>query len=384
MGFKLDRVEGVMVPHPSMWVTRSARAPGPEGPRVVALGGDGIGPEVVGAAVQCLRAIAPDLAVSQPLHGQAALDAGLAAFPPELREELSRADAVLFGSVDTEKGKSRPILQFLRWVRDAYANVRPAATLPGVAAKTGTGGTNLVIVRELSEGMYPGREGDLALLSAALPDYRDKLDRPLPTSGAFALRIITEKASRRVGAYAARLADHRKRMGVAPGRITIVTKQNVLPRTDGVFRAACEAAIAEVGGLEVDHLFVDEAARRLVAIPESFDVIVTTNLFGDVLSDVAAEIMGGLPMAPSAGVGEDWAYFESCHGSAPDLAGRGVANPTATILSAAMMLGYLGRDEAAQRLLTATLAAIRDGVRTRDLGGSAGTADFTAAVCGRL
>jgi len=370
------------IPDPSNWVVPEAR--GAAEPRVVAVGGDGIGPEVVDAALRCLAVVAPDLAISRPVQGAEAVERHGSAFPAELKDELASADAVLFGAVDTERGLARPILQFLRWVRESYANLRPTTTLPGVPALTGARGCNLVIVRELTEGLYPGREGSLAQLAAGIPDYRDKLGRALPAEGAFALRVITEAASRRIGAYAARLAAHRKALGVSPGRVTIVTKQNVLPETDGLFRRSCEEEIARVGGLEVDHLYVDEAARRMVAQLESFDVVVTTNLFGDVLSDVAAEGMGGLPLAPSAGIGQGWAYFESCHGSAPDLAGKGVANPAATILSAAMMLTYLGRADAGRRLVGATLAALAGGVRTRDLGGSAGTTAFADEVCRRL
>lgn len=370
------------VPDPSHWVLPEAKDTA--SPRVVAVGGDGIGPEVVDAALRCLARVAPDLAVSRPIQGAEAVARHGSAFPDELKAELAAADAVLFGAVDTERGLARPILTFLRWVRESFANLRPTARLPGVPALTGPRGSNLVIVRELTEGMYPGREGQLAALAAAYPAYRDRLGRALPPEGAFALRVITEQASRRIGAYAARLAAHRKALGISPGRVTVVTKQNVLPETDGLFRRACEEEIARVGGLEVDHLYVDEAARRMVAMLESFDVVVTTNLFGDVLSDVAAEGMGGLPLAPSAGIGRGWAYFESCHGSAPDLAGKGVANPAATILSAAMMLTYLGRNEAGRRLVSATVDAIAGGVRTRDLGGTAGTAAFTDAVCQRL
>jgi isocitrate/isopropylmalate dehydrogenase len=370
------------VPDPSMWVVPGARRA--KDARVVAIGGDGVGPEVVEAALQCLAAAAPELRVEKPVQGEEALTRHGSAFPPELKDALSRADAVLFGAVDTERGHARPILQYLRWGRISYANLRPTATLPGVPALTGETGCNLVIVRELTEGLYPGREGDLAQLSAAMPEYRDRMGKALPAQGAFALRIVTEAASRRIGAYAARLAAHRKALGISPGKVTVVTKQNVLPRTDGLFRAACEAEAAAVGGLEVDHLYVDEAARRMVAMLDSFDVVVTTNLFGDVLSDVAAEAMGGLPLAPSAGIGDGWAYFESCHGSAPDLAGQDMANPAATILSGAMMLVYLGLPEPAGRLVSATVSAIADGVRTRDLGGKAGTSAFTAEVCRRL
>lgn len=369
-------------PDPAMWVLPGARRASEA--HVVAIGGDGIGPEVVEAALRCVALAAPELRVVRPVEGAEAAARHGSAFPPELEAELARADAILFGAVDTERGQARPILQYMRWVRESYANLRPTATLPGVPALTGQRGCNLVIVRELTEGLYPGREGELSLLAAGIPEYRDRMGRALPAEGAFALRVITERASRRIGAYAARLAAHRKALGVSPGRVTIVTKQNVLPRTDGLFRSLCEEEIAAVGGLEVDHLYVDEAARRMVAQLDGFDVVVTTNLFGDILSDVAAEAMGGMPLAPSAGVGDGWAYFESCHGSAPDLAGKGVANPAATILSAAMMLTYLGLGDAGRRLVAATVGAIANGVRTRDLGGGAGTREFTEEVCRRL
>ncbi|HKE18829.1 MAG TPA: isocitrate/isopropylmalate family dehydrogenase [Kofleriaceae bacterium] len=369
-------------PDPSMWVLPGGRRA--EDAHVVAVGGDGIGPEVVAAAIECLAAVAPGLRVVQPVQGAEAVERHGSAFPEPLKAELARADAVLFGAVDTERGQARPILSYLRWERESYANLRPTATLPGVPALTGPRGCNLVIVRELTEGLYPGREGELAALNGAWPAYRDRMGRQLPPAGAFALRVVTETASRRIGAYAARLAAHRKSLGISPGKVTVVTKQNVLPQTDGLFRGACEAEAAAVGGLEVDHLYVDEAARRMVAQLESFDVVVTTNLFGDVLSDVAAEGMGGLPLAPSAGIGDGWAYFESCHGSAPDLAGKDVANPAATILSAAMMLTYLGLPDPARRLVGATISTIAAGVRTRDLGGQSGTRAFAAEVCRRL
>lgn len=365
-----------------MWVLPGARAA--REARVVAVGGDGIGSEVVAAAIQCLAVVAPEIRVTLPVQGADAIARHGTPFPPELEQELAGADAVLFGAVDTERGNARPVLHYLRWVRNSHANLRPTATLPGVPALTGQRGCNLVIVRELTEGLYPGREGELSMLASAIPDYRDRMGRPLPGQGAFALRVVTESASRWVGSYAARLAAHRKALGVSPGKVTIVTKQNVLPTTDGLFRSSCEAEIAAVGGLEVDHLYVDEAARRMVVMPDSFDVVVTTNLFGDILSDVAGEAMGGLPLAPSAAIGDGWAYFESCHGSAPDLAGKDVANPAATILSAAMMLTYLGLPEAGHRLVSATIATIAAGVRTRDLGGGSSTSGFTAEVCRRL
>ena len=199
------------------------------------------------------------------------------------------------------------------------------------------------------------------------------------------MRVITEKASDRVARVAARLATQRREQGVGSGKITIVGKTNVLKQSDGFFEEVARAAISDVdSSLNVDFLFVDEACRRLVVMPETFDVILTTNLYGDIMSDVASEIIGGIAVAPSASIGESTAYFESCHGSAPDIAGQGIANPTATLLSGAMMLTYLGFQEGAQRLAKATYRAIGGGTRTRDLGGSATTSEFTDAVLREL
>jgi isocitrate/isopropylmalate dehydrogenase len=370
---------------PGSWLLPAAHPGSADGrPRVVALGGDGIGPEVVDAAITCLEALGAPVEIVRPPHGEETRKSQGTPFPDELRGELDRADAILFGAVDTGPDGSADILRYIRFELDTYANLRPAVSLAEVPARTGDGVANLVIVRELTEGMYPGREGDLAALKAEAPAIEGIVGRALPDEGAFALRVISERASRRIARYAAELAARRKREGAGPGRVTVVTKENVLRRSDGLFKTICEQELAAHPELEVDHVYVDEAARRMVACPETFDVVVTTNLFGDILSDVASEVMGGMPMAPSAGIGRATAYFEACHGSAPDIAGQGVANPAATVLSAAMMLAYLDHPELANRLAAAVLAAIGSGVRTRDLGGEASTAEMTAAICRQI
>lgn len=370
--------------NPETWlvpVTQRAR----ERARVVALGGDGIGPEIVAAAVTCLRATGAPIDIEEPVHGEASIRAGGVAFPAPLRESLHAADAILFGAVDTgPTGRSREILRYIRWEMGIYANLRPAVELPGIGTPGARGRRDLIIVRELSEGMYPGCEGDTADLGAHWPELRDALKRPVPPAGRFALHFVTEEATRRIARYAARLALHRKERGVGRGHVSIVCKDNVLKHSDGWFHALCAEELGQVPGLTYDHVLVDEAARRLVACPEVFDVIVTSNLYGDILSDVAAEIMGGMPMAPSAGLGDGCAYFESCHGSALDIAGRDLANPSATILSAALMLAYLGQEDASRKLVDATLATIASGCKTRDLGGTATTSSFAEAVCQRL
>jgi isocitrate/isopropylmalate dehydrogenase len=336
-------------------------------PRLVALGGDGIGREVVDAAVEVLEAADSGVEILQPRHGKD-VPGG---FSEEARLVCDQADAVLFGAAEAP---SLPILLYLRFERAAYANIRPAASLFGEADDV-----DLVIVRELSEGLYPGREGELRDLGTHWPDLKDALGRPLPREGKFAIRVVTPEATRRIARHAARLAAYRAERRSRAGKVTIVTKQNVLPMTDGLFRSICEEEASAVG-VAFDHLYVDEAARRLASRPAQFDVIVTTNLFGDILSDVASEAVGGMPVAPSAGLAEGFAYFEPVHGSGPDIAGKGIANPVGAILSGAMALHYLGRTDAGQRVVRALQQACARGIRPSDMGGRANTREFVAAV----
>ncbi|GAB4516213.1 MAG: homoisocitrate dehydrogenase [Haliangiales bacterium] len=368
--------------NPAAWLIPK---PSENRPVVAAVGGDGIGPEIVSAALTCCRAADAPIDIVEPLAEAAPLVQG-APLSESLQATLSGADAILFGAADSgPSGRHISILRYLRWGVDTYVNLRPAvrllASAPGEAARADA---NLVIVRELSEGLYPGREGDLAEFQRRWPEFRDALGRPIPDSGRFALRIVTEQGARRIARYAARLAAWRKQRGYSAGHVTVVAKSNVLRQSEGMFVSICREEIEQLGGVEHSMVLVDEAARRLVACPETFDVIVTSNLFGDILSDVAAELMGGMPLAPSAGLGDGPAYFESCHGSAPDIVGQDRANPAATILSSAMMLAYLGFAEHAERLVSATVATIDAGCKTPDLGGSATTTSFTDEVCARL
>lgn len=368
---------------PSQWLLPAATRAWKGGARarVALVGGDGVGPEVIAAAESCLAALDANLDVAWPRDLEAHLDRE-AALPGALKSVIDDADAVLFGAVDTSHGRALPVLSYLRFELDAYANIRPAVSIPGIRARTGQE-ADVVVVRELSEGLYPGREGDLAELKTRFPELRDWTGRSLPDDGIFAVRVVTERASRRVARYAARLAAHRKSLGLGIGKVTVVDKANVLRQSDGLFRRVCSEEIA-AAALSEDHVYIDEAARRMVACPEQFDVVVTTNLFGDVLSDVSSEICGGMPMAPSASVGDGSAHFEPCHGSAPDIAGRDVVNPCGTLFSVAMMLSYLHEAEAARRLVGAVIATLEDGTQTADLGGSTSTSTFTAEVCRRL
>jgi isocitrate/isopropylmalate dehydrogenase len=367
---------------PDMWIPSIERKP--EGAaKIVALGGDGIGPEVVEATLRCIEPLGLNLEIERPLHGTQALEECGNPLPDETKRAIDASDAVLFGAIDTSVGNAKAALLYLRFDLAMYANLRPVTSVDCIPSVIGGDNTNLVIVRELTEGMYPGREGQLSELTSKWPEYRDRRGQALPKEGAFAVRVITPTAVERIVKFAIRLAKQRKEKGYSRGHISIVHKANVLQTSDGLFAEICRKHI-EASGLSYDEIYVDEAARRLVAETEDYDVIVTSNLFGDVLSDVASEAMGGMPMVPSAAIGDTGAYFEACHGSAPDIVGTGKANPAATILSGAMMLSYLQESEAAQRLIDATLDTIRAGIKTADLGGSANTDSFTDAIVERL
>jgi isocitrate/isopropylmalate dehydrogenase len=350
-------------------------------PTIALLGGEGIGPEVVEAAAATLRALLPEATFVRPLHGEAAIAATGSPMPQETQEICRNADGILFGA--TWKHASA-VLRFLRWGLDTYANLRPSRSRAGITSPLRRDApVDLVIVRENVEGEYPAREGELAELGRRWPELRDSLGRPLPADGRFAVRVVTEPNVRRIAAQAARLAHKRKEHG-RPGRVTIVTKANVLKQSDGMFLQLAEEVLASAG-VPYDHYYVDDAARRLVACPESFDVILAPNLYGDILSDVAAELVGGLGMAPSACLGEGASYFESVHGAAPDIAGRGIANPLATVLSAAMMLEHLGLEAPSRALEGAVDRLLADGAPlTPDLGGTARTSDVVAALIARL
>jgi isocitrate/isopropylmalate dehydrogenase len=228
-------------------------------------------------------------------------------------------------------------------------------------------------------------EGDLADLAPAQIESAT-LGRQVHElgPGRFALKVITRAGSERVVRFAFELARRRREQGHA-GKVTCGTKHNMLPRSDGFFREVAQGVAAEYDDIGFESLIVDDLAHRLVARPGSFDVVVLPNLYGDILSDAATALIGGLGLAPSGCYGEDYAYFESAHGSAPDIAGRGIINPTAMILSGAMMLEHLGLDDAARALVRGVEGVYADGrTLTPDQGGTASTRAFCAAVGERL
>lgn len=327
--------------------------------RVVLIRGDGIGPEVVSAAITVLEATGVAFSFSDAEAGWDCFQRRGTALPEETLAAVRQAGAALFGAVSSPlervDGYQSPIVALRRQL-DLYANLRPVLSMP---ISTSRPGIDLLIVRENSEGLYSGRErreGDTAI----------------------AERVITRRGSERIVRVACEQALRRRR------KLTIVHKANVLRESDGLFREVAFAVAAGYPDLSVEEMLVDTTAMRLVQNPERFDVLVTTNLFGDILSDEAAALVGGLGIAPSANLGERLGVFEPVHGSAPKYAGKDVANPTAAILSAAMMLDFLGEADAAERVRRAVVATLSDGVLTRDMGGSAGTSAVKQAIVQRL
>ena len=322
---------------------------------IAVISGDGIGKEVVPAAVRVLETLDLDVDFSEGEAGDAVYEETGEALPPETRELAASADATLFGAAGET---AADVILPLRRAVGSYANVRPARAYPGVDALHPD--TDIVFVRENTEGVYSGIESEI-------------------TEGVTTLtRVITEKASRRIAEFACDVADERDSTAV-----TIAHKANVMRTTDGLFVETARDVI-EDRGLDAEEAIMDALAMHLVLHPEEYDVIVCPNLAGDLLSDLAAGVVGGLGLLPSANVGTEHALFEPVHGTAPDIAGEGIANPSATILSAAMLLSHLEYEDEAKRVQSAVTAVLSDGPRTPDLGGDASTRDVTDSVIERL
>jgi isocitrate/isopropylmalate dehydrogenase len=344
---------------------------------VVALPGEGIGVEVVEATCELLAAASLPIEIVTPPQ----IAAPGSPVPEETKRVCREADAVLFGAAGPATTR---VVGWLRWEMDAWAGVRPAKFYAGMRSPLADPeGIDLVVIRENSEGVYPGREGDLADAQRALPELRDRFGRGLDhyKDGRFAVKVVTRAGATRIALFACEQARRRKAGGHA-GKVTCVTKSNVLPQTDGLFHTVVQEVVATYPDLAFEHFHVDDAARRIIRFPTTLDVVVCMNQYGDILSDVAGEVAGGLGVAPSANFGDGgWAYFESVHGSAPDIAGKGIANPTGTLLSAALMLEHLGLTAEAARLQSAVARVYRDGkALTPDQRGTASTKQMTAAV----
>jgi isocitrate/isopropylmalate dehydrogenase len=353
-------------------------------PRVVVLPGDDAAPEAVAPVVALLKSLVPALEWDElPAGEEAAARLTTEQFAESIRRAVDASDTTLFGA---GSGKT-PGTTYLRWGKDTYANVRPVRWRPGFRGPLShPEGVDYVIVRENLEDLYVGMEGPVSDLAPLRPRRgRDGVPLDLAVAGQYALKVITEAETVRLARFACRLAMRRKDAG-GKGTVTCSAKYNVLRATDGLFRRTVEAVVRdEYPALAYREFIVDDFARRLVASPHELDVVVLPNLYGDILSDVAAGTIGGLGLAPSGCYGDHYAYFESVHGSAPDLAGLHIINPTATMLSAVLMLDYLGFGPEARRLDDAISAVYAgEAALTPDQGGTATTEAFTAAVSAAL
>jgi isocitrate/isopropylmalate dehydrogenase len=347
--------------------------------QVVVLPGDDTAPETVNAAMEAMRALKVEIDFVE--------------FPPgeqwvrgetdqKARAAIDASDSTLFGSTS---GKTTAI-NYLRWGKKTYANVRPCRYMKGFRSPLANpDGIDYVIVRENLEDLYLMLEGPLEAL-APMHFFSKILRAELNTAerGKYAIKVITERNSRQIAHFAFKLARRRKAEG-HPGKVTCTSKYNMLRESDGLFRQVVEETAAEYPDIKYEQFIVDDFARRIVQSSHGLDVVVMPNLYGDILSDAAAGTIGGLGVAPSGCYGDHYAYFESVHGTAPDILGMGIINPTATMLSAAMMLDYLGFADQSKRLENAIRKVYGEGkVLTPDQGGGGKTAEFTRAVIANL
>ena len=330
------------------------------------IAGDGIGPEITEATLSVLDALGVEFDWDEQYGGMSAVDKAGTPLPKATLDSIRRTGLALKGPLTTPVGGGyRSVNVALRQEFELYTNVRPVKSIvPGGRYVD----VDLVIVRENTEGMYVGF------------DRTFKVGND-PKALAQATSVMTREGCRRIVRYA---FDYARRHGRK--KVTVVHKANILKATSGLFLETAKQIAAEYQGqIASDDKIVDNAAMQLVINPAQFDVIVTTNLFGDILSDEASGLVGGLGLAPGANIGEQAAIFEAVHGSAPDIAGQGIANPAAQMLAAAMMLDHIGQLQEAGRLRRALETVIvKDNVRTKDLGGSASTTDFAWAVARRV
>jgi homoisocitrate dehydrogenase len=329
--------------------------------RICLLPGDGIGPEVTAAARRVLEALPLEVDWSQGEIGLSVWQRCGDPLPEETLRKIQSADSSLFGAVTTPPDIANyrsPVLR-MRQELDLYANLRPCRSIPHSISRPGI---DLLVVRENTEDLYIGRER-----------VEENGDR------AVGEMVITRRASERIAHTA---FDQARQHGLK--KVTIVHKANVLRETTGLFRRVALEVAGQYPDIQTTEMLVDTCAMELIRAPEQFGVIVTTNLFGDILSDEASMLVGGLGLACSANIGTHTAVFEPVHGSAPILAGRDTANPLAAILSAAMLLDYLHESEQARRVENAVRAAIVAGQVTPDLGGALGTQAAADAVINLL
>ncbi len=319
--------------------------------------GDGIGPEIVAATVRIIEATGVDIEWETHILGAQAQEKFGTTLPESTIESIKRNKVALKGPQMTPVGKGFTSVNVgLRRSLDLYANVRPVRALPNIECRNPE--LDLVIIRENTEGLYSGLE------HIVVPGVVESL------------KVITEKASTRIARYAFEHATLEGRK-----RVTAVHKANIMKVSDGLFLECFYNVAKGYPDIEADDKIIDNCCMQLVMRPEQFDVLVMENLYGDIVSDLCAGLIGGLGLAPGANIGELGAVFEAVHGSAPDIAGQGIANPTAILMSGIMMLRHIGEMDAAQRAETAMLAVFAEGkYLTRDLGGTAKTNEFARAI----
>jgi len=325
--------------------------------RVTLIRGDGVGPEVTDAAMRVIEAAGAQVTWEEQLAGKAAVKQFGTPIPEQLMTSIRRNKVALKGPIETEVGIGfRSVNVALRKAFDLYANVRPIRSLPGI--KTAFDGVDLVVVRENTEDLYSGIEHQIA------PGVVESV------------KVITARASKRIAHYAFELAVRQKRKAVAA-----IHKANIMKLSDGLFLHCCRQIAKKYPRIAYREVIVDNACLQLVRDPKQFDVLLLENLYGDIVSDLCAGLVGGLGLVPGANVGRRVAIFEAVHGTAPDIAGKNRANPLAVIFSGIMLLRHVGQDAPAGRLEKAVhrlLAKTR--IRTGDLGGSASTSEITARL----
>jgi isocitrate dehydrogenase (NAD+) len=323
--------------------------------------GDGIGPEVSAAAVRILSATGIHFEWETEIAGAGAIGEHGTALPPRVLASVLKNRVALKGPTETPVGTGhRSVNVELRKQLDLYANLRPVKTLPGI--KSRYEGVDLIVVRENTEDLYSGLE------HVVVPGVVESI------------KIITEKASTRIARFAFEYARTHGRK-----RVSSVHKANIMKLSDGLFLDCCRKVAKDFPEVRYDEIIVDNCCMQLVLDPTRFDMLLLENLYGDIVSDLCAGFIGGLGMAPGANIGEAGAVFEAVHGSAPDIAGKNLANPMALVLSSAMMLEHLGENEAARRVREAVYAVLAEGKKlTRDLGGTAGTTEITEAIAARV
>jgi 3-isopropylmalate dehydrogenase len=335
--------------------------------QIALITGDGIGPEISESVIKVLETVNDKLDLKIKIEkleaGDNALKKTGKALPESTLESVKKSNACLKAPVGES---AADVIIVLRRMLNLYANIRPAKSYPNMPALKDN--IDLVIVRENTEDLYAGMEFDIG-------------------NTAIALRTISEYASKRIAKYAFLMATQRNQKR----KVTCVHKSNVMKKTDGLFVRSCSDIAKNFQGIHFEQMYVDACAMNLIRQPETFDVIVTTNLFGDILSDEAAQVVGGLGMAPAANIGDDFALFEPVHGAAFDIAGKQAANPSSFILSAKMMFEWLGMKnndqkcfEVAKKIESAVYGVVQKGIKTKDIGGNITTSEFTDHVISNI